>query len=94
MRKPSTVPRPIGAADSRHSCARGQQLAQARLHHLGRRRLPRRGQDLGDAEQPDRHRHHPEAVAELDHPVGEAEVAAHLIDANHAQQQAERGHGQ
>ena len=88
------MPRPIGAAGLAPLLPRGQQLAQPRLDHLRRRRLPGRGQDLGDAEEPDGDRHHAEAVAELDDAVGEAEVAAHLIDANHAQQQAERRHGQ
>ena len=94
MRKPSTVPRQIGVADSRHSWRDGSRSRSRGRMTCGGVRLPRGEQDLGEAEEPDGHRHHADAVAELGHAVGEAEVAAHLVDADHAEEQPERGHGQ
>ena len=94
MRKPSTVPRPIGRDGLAPLPARGQQLAQARLLHQRRRGLARGDEHLGEPEKPHREGHHPEPVAQLDHAVGEPEIARHGIDAHHAEHEPEGGHGE
>ena len=94
MMKPST-----DAARDRH---RGlapflpvrQQLAQLRRDHLAGHGLARRRQDFAEAEQSDRDRHDADAVAELGEVEAVAEMAGHVVDADHAEQQAERRHQQ
>ena len=94
MMKPSTVPRAIGIAASRHSCAVRQQLAQLRRDHLADRVVARRREDFAEAEQADRDRHDADAVAELGEVEAVAEVPGHVVDADHAEQQPEAGHQQ
>ena len=93
MRNPSTVPRPMGAGVPPFLPG-GQQLPQPGRADVGPGVAPRREQDLRDAEQAHRHRHDADAVAQLGEPVLEAEEAGHGVHADHAQQQAQRRHGQ
>ncbi len=60
----------------------------------GGEEVAQREQDLGEAEEPHGYRHHADAVAELGDGIGEAEVAGHLVDADHAQEESEGGHGE
>ena len=94
IRKPITEPRAIGQPDSRHSCAVRPQLAQLRADHLAGDLMARRRQDFAEPEQPDRDRHDADAVAELGDVERVAEVAGHHVDADGAEQQAERRHQQ
>ena len=71
---------------------RRHELPQCRLLHFRPFGLAGGEQDLGNAEEPDRDRHDADAVAELDEVEAEARVAAHRIDADHAEHQAERRH--
>ena len=73
---------------------RRKQLAKTRLLHEGRRGLARGDEHLGEPEEPDRERHDPDAVAQLDHAKGEAKIARHLIDAHHSEHEPERRHGE
>ncbi len=93
-KKPSTEPRAIGMADCRHSVAVGQQLAQGWRDHLLRHRLAGGREDLAQPEQPHRHRHDADAVAQLLDVEAVAEVAAHDVDADAAEQQPGRRHQQ
>ena len=94
IRNPITVPRQIGMCASRHSCRDGRRSRRRGRITSGGSRCPAVSEDLGEPEEPDGHRHHADAVAQLRHAVGEAEVAAHLVDADHAQEQPQRRHGQ
>ncbi len=68
--------------------AAGQQLAQPRTDHLVRHLAARRGQNLAEAEQADRHRHDAEPVAKLGNVEAVAEVPGHHVDADGAEQHA------
>ena len=94
MRKPSTVPRAIGMAGLAPLLAVRPELAQLRADHLAGDLVARRRQDLAEPEQPDRDRHDADAVAELGDVERVAEVTAHQVDADGAEQQPERRHQQ
>ena len=94
MKKPSTVPRRIGFAESRSSSRGRQQVAELRLQDLRRFGGPRGHQDLGDAEEPHGDGYDPDPVPQRHQPVREAKVPAHLVDADHPEHQAEHDHRQ
>jgi len=71
-----------------------QQLAQLRAHDVGRDLAARRRQQFAETEQADRNRHDADAVAELGNAEAEAKVPGHHVDADGAEQKADRGHQQ
>ncbi len=94
MKKPSS-----GAARDRHRgfapfLAGRQQVAQLRRNDVLDGIGARRRQDLAEAEQADRDRHDADAVAQFGEVEAVAEMAGHVVDADHAEQQAEAGHQQ
>ena len=95
MRKPST-----DAARDRHRrlraipCGSAAARAAAARSTLAVTVLARRRQDFAEPEQADRDRHDADAVAELGDVEGVAEMAGHHVDADAAEQQAERRHQQ
>ena len=88
-RKPSTVPRAIGIADSRHSLRVGSSSRSRGAADLAGHAVARRREDFAEPEQADRDRHDADAVAELGNVEGIAEMAGHHVDADTAEQQPE-----
>ena len=70
------------------------QLGEPRRGDLVGHRLAGRGEDLAQPEQPHRHRHDAEAVAQLLDVEAVAEMPGHHVDADAADEQADRGHQQ
>ena len=89
--KPTTVPRPMAPQERRHSSRLGQQRPQLAAIACAARALGRE-QDLADPEQAHDHRDEADAVVEVRDAEGEARGAAHGVDAEHRQQQAQHGH--
>ena len=82
--KPMTVPRTTGIALSRRSCFVSS-ISLSGLHDLDVQRPVDHVEHGPDAEEADRDREEAHAVHQLEIAEGEARVAGHLIEADHAE---------
>ena len=64
-----------------------QEVAQPRRDHLADDLVARRREDLAEPEQADRDRHDADAVAQLGEVEAVAEMAGHVVDADHPEQE-------
>ena len=94
MRKPRTVPRPIGLTESLNSSLGREEVAKLRFQDFPAVREPGGGQDLRYAEKAHGHGHDSDPVAQGDQAVRKTEIPAHLVDADHSEHQSENDHGQ
>src|SRR6185437_4454040 len=71
-----------------------QQISQARRDDVLDRVGAWRRQNFAEPEQPDRDRYDADAVAQFGEIEAVTEMTGHIVDADHAEQQAEAGHQQ
>ena len=94
MKKPSTVPRPIGQIESRHSSAEGRRSFSFGLFDFRGSGLTRGQQNFRETEQSHGHRNDADTVTQFDQAIAKAKEASHRIDADHAQEKPQCRHRQ